>query len=202
MRRRINPVTMQGEHWTPRGTGPAAARPPATVVQTLPSCRVMRACAYEPAVAFTASELEDLAAGRYDALRLPPPAASAGLVGAAADPLADLALPPVTQRRVVVWRREDCTVCRSLGPRLQRLAAHGAAGAQPPFTVHEVEATAPRLARFTHVQLVPSYDVVDPLPAGAPAPAYQPYGPGTQFRTLANNDEQLQAAFPGLSLTA
>lgn len=82
-------------------------------------------------------------------------------------------------------------MCRNNGPLVWALTEVGR-NAQPPFTVHLVEATPERLQQYPHVTVVPLYDVVDPSSTGSA------YGPGTMVTTVKNDLTALQSLFPGV----
>jgi len=108
-------------------------------------------------------------------------------------PLLGGVVPPITQRRVIVWFQSECAVCRNNEPLIRALTEIGR-NAQPPFTVHLVEATPERLQVYKHVNVVPLYDVVEPGLTTDPV-----YGPGTMLTTVRNDLSALQTLFPGIT---
>lgn len=106
-------------------------------------------------------------------------------------------VPPFNQKRVVIWFQKNCVACQNSKPVFEALGRFGLT-ANPPFTVHEVEATPELLARFPHVTVVPLYDVVEPARPGVPAGG--PYGARMVLTSIRNDMKALSDAFPAFVL--
>lgn len=155
---------MQRDHWTPFGKSMESQ------YRTLAMCRLPR-CAGD----------------FYEAMFLEPKK-----VITPSEPLNAL---PVSfeQPRLIIWYQKECRACqdsRAMGL-FASLRAH-AEKQTPPFTVHEVEATAELIERFKHVTRVPLYDIVTPDPMGQSV-----YGAGTKLVTVPNDHLELKTALPG-----
>lgn len=151
---------MQGEFWSPKQsrTGGQVA-----------VCYVSR-CSYIPSVPWD----EPAAATNQDSVKK-------GTDGS------DF-LPPINQKRVVIWYENNCVACKNSRPTFDALRE---AGKTAGFTVHEKEVNDDVLQRFPHVTVVPMYDVVEP-----DASSTSPYGRGTRLTSLKNDLVALRAAFP------
>lgn len=123
-------------------------------------------------------------------------AAAAAVVGAAAadvDP--ETGVPRTFDRpTILIWHSATCQACQ-LSEGVFRALEAAAAAPGAAFRVVRVPARWEVLRRrFTHVSLLPTYDVVYPAPPHEVAPGY---GPGLRLRTIPGNDlAALRATFP------
>lgn len=102
-------------------------------------------------------------------------------------------VPPFDRKRVIIWYQKNCIACQNSKPVFEALAKYGMT-ADPPFTVHEVEATPELLSQFPHITVVPLYDVVEPALPGVSAGG--PYGARNVLKSIKNDMKALGDAFP------